>query len=141
MKELIAGRIMKVMKDQEGNETGELHTSGALQYVRDPRRCLSTLVSSGARRMLFNRLGLTKGPRDVIGVQESWLSWNGPGDLPRGFQDRKVRYPFTFMPESTFYDVVRKNYDVVMSFDDPSGIFPVNDEPIIGLGLLARLRR
>ena len=118
-----------------------LHTSGALQYVSDPHDCLRTLVSSGAKHMLFNRLGLTKGPRDVIGVQESWLSQNGPGDLPRGFQDRQVRYPFTFMPESSFYEVLRENYDVVMTFDEPSAIFPVNDEPIIGRGLLVRLRR
>jgi hypothetical protein len=33
------------------------------------------------------------------------------------------------------------NYDIVMRFEDQSGVFPVDGESIIGLGLLARLKR
>jgi putative methyltransferase (TIGR04325 family) len=118
-----------------------LHTSGTLQCVNNPREYLSTLVSIRATHILFNRLGLTKGPHDVITIHEAWLSENGPGAMQSGIQDRKVRYPFVFLQESTFYDVISKDYDVVMTFDDPSRMFPVNDEPIIGVGLLARLKR
>jgi putative methyltransferase (TIGR04325 family) len=118
-----------------------LHTSGTLQYVDKPCDYLRTLVAVSASHILINRLGLTKGNHDVITVQESWLSWNGPGPMPDGIPDRKVRYPYTFLRESTFYDAIRENYDIVMTFDDPSGTFPVDDEPIVGVGLLARLKR
>jgi hypothetical protein len=61
--------------------------------------------------------------------------------MPNGILDRKVRYPFVFPKESTFYEAISENYDVVMTFDDPSGMFPVDDEPIVGVGLLARRKR
>jgi len=60
-----------------------------------------------------------------------------PSELP----DRKVRYPYIFLQESTFYDAISENYDIVMTFDDSSGVFPVNDEPIVGVGLVARRKR
>jgi putative methyltransferase (TIGR04325 family) len=118
-----------------------LHTSGTLQCVDKPYDYLRTLVSVSASHILFNRLGLTKGTHDVITVHESWLSRNGPGPMPNGIPDRKVRCPFVFPKESTFYEIISENYDVVMTFDDSSGMFPVDDEPIVGVGLLARRKR
>jgi hypothetical protein len=61
--------------------------------------------------------------------------------MPSGIPDQKVRYPFVFPRESTFYDILKQGYDVVMTFDDTSGTYPVGNEPIVGLGLLARLKR
>ena len=118
-----------------------IHTSGTLQYIDKPYDCLRALVSVSASQILFNRLGLTRGQQDVITVQEAWLSGNGPGPMPRGIPDRKLRFPCIFPKESEFYDAIGETYDVVMKFDDPSGIFPVDDEPIIGVGLLARRKR
>ena len=118
-----------------------LHTSGTLQCVDAPYDYLQTIVSVAASHILFNRLGLTKASHDVITVHESWLSWNGPGPMPSGIADQKVRYPFVFPREAAFHDAISMNYDVVMTFDDPSGVFPVNKEPIVGVGLLARRKR
>ena len=118
-----------------------LHTSGTLQCVDKPYEYLQRLVTASASHILFNRLGLTKGNHDVITVHESWLSWNGPGPMPSGIPDQKVRYPFIFPRESTFYDILKQSYDVVMTFDDTSGTYPVGNEPIVGIGVLARLKR
>lgn len=117
-----------------------LHTSGTLQCVDTPYDYLRKLISTSANHILFNRLGLTKGNHEVITIHESWLSWNGPGPMPNGIADRKVRYPFLFPRESVFMETLSGNYGTIMTFDDSSGIFPVDDEPIIGLGLLARRR-
>ena len=117
-----------------------LLTSGALQFVSCPEKVLKQLVSIGATRILFSRLGLTEGTGDVITVHESWLSANGPGPMPEGIQDRKVRYPITFMRKSRFDQILRERYEPVVTFDDPSGVIAVGNEPIIGLGLLARTR-
>jgi hypothetical protein len=117
-----------------------LHTSGALQCVDSPYDYLQKLISTSASHILFNRLGLTKGASEVIAIHESWISWNGPGPMPNGLADRKVRYPFVFPRESVFMEILSAQCDTIMTFGDSSGIFPVDDEPIIGLGLLVRRR-
>lgn len=115
-----------------------IHTSGTLQCVEAPYDTLEKLISTSANHILFNRLGLTKGNHEVITTHETWLSWNGPGPLPDNIVDRKVRYPFVFPRETVFMEMLSKNYSIVITFDDSSGIFPVNKEPIIGLGLLTK---
>lgn len=115
-----------------------LHSSGALQCVDRPYNYLQKIVSISANHILFNRLGLTKGSHDVVTIHESRLSWHGPGPMPKGFADKKVRYPYIFPKETAFMEILTDYYDKVMTFDDSSGIFPVHGESIIGLGLLAR---
>jgi len=115
-----------------------LHTSGTLQCVDAPYDYLRKLISTSANHILFNRLGLTKGNHEVVTIHESMLSWNGPGPMPSGIADRKVRYPFVFPRESVFMETLSAHYKTIMTFEDSSGIFPVDDEPITGLGLLVR---
>lgn len=117
-----------------------LHTSGTLQCVDRPYDYLQRLLATSAHYILFNRLGLTQGSHEVITIHESWLSSNGPGPMPDGIVDKKVRYPFVFPRASLFMEALSNNYETIVTFDDSSGIFPVDDEPIIGLGLLARRR-
>lgn len=117
-----------------------LHTSGTLQCVDKPYEFLAMLLETPASYVLFNRLGLTKGDHEVITIHESWLSENGHGPLPAGFQDRRVRYPFVFPREAPFVEALLANHEIAAVFDDKSGIFPVENEPLFGLGLLARRR-
>ena len=115
-----------------------LHTSGTLQCVDGPHDYLRKLISADANHILFNRLGLTKGNHEVVTIHESWLSWNGPGSMPAGIADRKVRYPFVYPKESVFMEALSDRYNVITTFEDSSGVVPVDGEPIIGFGLLAR---
>jgi hypothetical protein len=101
---------------------------------------LRTIVDSGAESILFNRLGLTKGGRNVVVIHESMLSWNGPGPLPENFEDRVVRYPFVFPPEAEFYSILDERYDLAMTFEDESGMLAVPGESISGRGLLSNKR-
>jgi putative methyltransferase (TIGR04325 family) len=113
-----------------------LHTSGALQCVDKPYEYLRKLVAMSAQRIAFGRLGLTKGDHDVITTHESWLSWNGPGPMPVGKRDRKVIYPFVFPRESEVIGIVSECYREIARFSDSTGIFPVDDEPVLGFGML-----
>lgn len=117
-----------------------LHTSGTLQCVEKPYEFLEKLISVSAKHIMFSRLGLTQGNSEVITIHESWLSWNGPGPMPEGFTDRKVFYPFVFSREAVFREILGSDYEIVMTFDDTSGVIPVDDEPIVGFGLFARRR-
>lgn len=115
-----------------------VHSSGTIQCVPQPRAFLTNLVNSNAEFLLLSRLGVTTGLQDVICVHESRLSDNGPGPLPSGFQDGACRYPFTFMPLADFDAIVDRKYRTIFRFDDSSGIFPVNDEPLVGFGCLVQ---
>lgn len=113
-----------------------LHSSGTLQCVEDPYTCLERLVAVGAKQLLLNRLGLSRSDHDVITVHETMLSWNGPGPMPEGISDRRICYPFTFPQEGRLKEILAGGYRVRAEFEDSSGCFPVDNEPIFGLGLL-----
>ncbi|MEB3242859.1 MAG: methyltransferase, TIGR04325 family [Cyanobacteriota bacterium] len=121
-------------------EVDLLHTSGTLQCVANPYADLRQLMRIQANHLLLNRLGVTQGDHDVITVHQSRLSWNGPGAMPVGMTDRTITYPFVFPQEAVLREIVRESYQDIACFADPSGIFPVWGEPIIGLGLLASRR-
>lgn len=115
-----------------------LHTSGTMQCVPDPYEQLQQLINIKAEYMLLNRLGLTQGDHDVVTIHKSQLSWNGPGPLPAGIRDGEASYPFTFAQELAIRDMLNKYYEEIAIFEDKSGIFPVGDEPIVGMGILAK---
>jgi len=110
--------------------------SGTLQCVERPYELLELMAESNAEFILFNRLGLTEGDTDVITTHVSNLSDNGIGVLPKGFTDKKVEYPFSFIQKAKFDTIMQANYDYKIIWSDQSGIFPVNDEPIVGMGIL-----
>jgi putative methyltransferase (TIGR04325 family) len=114
-----------------------LHSSGTLQCVDYPTDYLKKLMAIPAGCVLLNRLGLVVGDHHVITTHESLLSSHGPGPLPSGVENKKVRYPFTFLSENIFFETLSQSHSVIRIFEDTSGIFDVNDAPIKGLGLLA----
>ncbi|MEW6400639.1 MAG: methyltransferase, TIGR04325 family [Chloroflexota bacterium] len=113
-----------------------IHSSGTIQCVQQPRELLGDLVNFGARFLLLSRLGVTRGQQDVICIHQSRLSDNGPGPLPEGFQDGISRYPFSFIQLSDLDAIIGRSYRTIFRFDDNTGVFPVNDEPLVGLGYL-----
>ncbi len=115
-----------------------LHTSGTLQCVNNPQKYLDEILNCNAKWLLFNRLGLNKLDRDVITIHSSKLSWNGIGDLPAGYTDRWVKYPFNFSSENKFLKEVEQKYSLVAKFNDQSGMYSVDGEEIVGYGLLCK---
>jgi putative methyltransferase (TIGR04325 family) len=118
-----------------------LHTSGTLQCVDAPFDFLKLMMDAQAPFMLFNRLGLNRLNKTVVTIHHSKLSWNGFPGLPPGVEDRVVSYPFTFISEADFMARVAEKYRVVARFADGSGIFPVPDTDLVGLGLLVELKK
>ncbi len=116
------------------------HTSGTIQALDKPRDYLQKMVDLKAQYAFFNRVGVHKGNHDIYTVHRSKLSWNGPGELPLGFQDKWVKYPFSFMEEKFFLNTIQKNYDIIAKFQDLSGIYPVYGYKIEGYALLCKLK-
>ena len=55
-----------------------VHSSSALQYVPSPYEFLMKLINVRAKMILFNRMMFNKNNCDIITVQRSFLSSNGP---------------------------------------------------------------
>jgi len=117
-----------------------LHTSGTLQCVDNPGKYLDLILSSDAKWILFNRVGVNKIDRDVITIHTSKLSWNGIGELPEGHTDRWLKYPFIFSSEKRFLNSLQNKYEIVAKFSDRSGMYDVKGEDITGYALLSRLK-
>jgi putative methyltransferase (TIGR04325 family) len=123
------------------NKLGEidlLHASSALQCVDNPDKYLNELLKCEAKWLLLNRLGFNKIDRDVVTIHASKLSWNGIGELPEGYTDRWIKYPFIFISENKFLNALKKTYKVVARFDDKSAMYPVDGEEIVGYGLMCK---
>ena len=115
-----------------------LHTSGTLQCVDAPLMYLEKILNCNAKWLLFNRLGLNKIDRDAITIHASKLSWNGIGELPEGYTDKLIKYPFTFISEKVFLEKVQNKYSLVAKFLDQSGMKVIKGEEIVGYGLLCK---
>ncbi len=115
-------------------------SSGTLQCVPEPHATLQELLSFHSPYILLNRLGLNSGANDVITVHTSRLRDNGPGPLPEGIQDCEVRYPFQFISKQAIDQAILRDYDLRLQFDDPSGIFQVGPDQIVGCSYLLQRR-
>ncbi|WP_337867058.1 methyltransferase, TIGR04325 family [Ignavibacterium sp.] len=133
-----SNNLEKTINDM--SEIDLLHTSGTLQCVDYPHKYLATILNSGSKWILFNRLGLNTSPSDVFTVLYTKLSWNGIGELPEGFSDKWISYPFAYLSEKYFINEVKKNYKIVAKYEESSGTHKVNKIETIGYGLLCKLK-
>jgi hypothetical protein len=80
---------------------------------------------------------LNENARDIVTVQKSFLSLNGPGDLPAGYIDRLIFYPHTTMSFNKFNSsFVNNNYRLEWEFEELSGSHQIRNEKISSKGLL-----
>jgi hypothetical protein len=73
-----------------------MHSNSVLQYAPDPEETLKRLCRLGARRMIWERIALSKAHVERE-IQSSLLSDNGPGSLP-GLKEKIVKYTRTKIP-------------------------------------------
>ena len=123
----------EVINSQAGNL---VYLSSSIQYVPKPYEVIDDIISGGYQYILFNRMMLNEGSNeDIITVQQSRLSDNGPGKIPEGFKDRMISYPHTTMSYDKFMNKFEAKYELVFKFDEQSGKVS-NDPGITGNGFL-----
>jgi putative methyltransferase (TIGR04325 family) len=113
-----------------------IYSSGTLQYVSDAYDYLTKLIEIKANFILFNRMMFNENDRDFITVQTSKLSANGPGKIPDGYADKIIKYPHTTLSYKKFTEKLEKQYKLEWMFDERSGVLNINNEKVIGKGLL-----
>lgn len=114
-----------------------VHSSGALQYVPDPYVFLKKLINVKAKMLLFNRMMFNEKNEDIITVQRTSFSLNGPGKLPPGYIDKPIIYPHTTMAINKLTAIMKNSgYECWSEFDESSGKISLGKEKILGKGLL-----
>lgn len=105
-------------------------TSSALQYCPNPLRFLQDLVEINATHLFITRTPFLDGSNEIITIQASKLSSNGPGPLPKGFVDRTITYPITYVSRKSVEEILKKKYNIRFMTDEGEGVFGVNGEMV-----------
>lgn len=98
-------------------------SSGALQYVPRPYEFLERLIECRADNIFITRVGFSTLPKELVIVQQSNLSANGPGPMPQGMRDGVVQYPVTFARKDKFEEILSQNYSINILFNEDKGAY------------------
>ncbi|MDQ5987594.1 MAG: hypothetical protein CSYNP_03339 [Syntrophus sp. SKADARSKE-3] len=98
-------------------------SSSALQYVPRPYEFLERLIECSANNIFITRVGLSPLPKELIIVQKSNLSANGPGPMPHGMRDGVVQYPAMFARKDKFEEILSQNYSINIMFTEDKGAY------------------
>lgn len=115
--------------------------SSTLQYCPDPIGMLHQLTMTGAKYLYLTRTPFNSGAETIYSTQSSWLSKNGPGPLPIGFEDRQISYPIGYASRSKVEGVLRAKYEIVFKADEGEApAFKMKGQKISMMGYLCKLR-
>ena len=115
-------------------------SSCALQYVPQPYQFLEKLIELRADNIFVTRVGLSTLSRELIVVQKSNLSANGPGSIPKGMQDSVVQYPVTFARKDKFEGIISQKYSIDILFNEDKGSYQAANHPIDMYGYFGTLK-
>lgn len=102
-----------------------VYSSGGLQYVSQPYLSLQKLTQCGASDIFITRVGLSTLPKELITIQTSYLSSNGPGPMPEGIKDAIIRYPVTFARKDKFEEIISTNYKIRVQFNEDRNAYSI----------------
>lgn len=103
-------------------------SSGAIQYMSNPREALQEMLATRADFILLTRLSLSTADHDIFTVQRSLLSQNSFEKMPEGFSDRIITHPHTNMKESDFLKIIGTGYKIKLHIQDNSGLQDFNNK-------------
>jgi putative methyltransferase (TIGR04325 family) len=107
-----------------------LFTSSALQYCPNPLEHLRKLVNVNAKYLFITRTPFNDVDQEIIEVQESYLSQNGPGPLPSGYQDQLITYPITYASRQSAEHILKEKYDVLFKTRERDEVFSTQNSNI-----------
>jgi len=115
-------------------------SSGALQYVPRPYESLEQLIECRAKNIFITRVGLSTLSKELIVVQKSHLSANGPGPMPQGMRDGVVQYPVTFARKDKFEEILSQSYSINILFNEDKGAYQAANHSIDMYGYFCSIR-
>jgi putative methyltransferase (TIGR04325 family) len=107
-----------------------VYSNSVLPYVPRPYVGLEQLTECGAKNIFITRVGLSTVAKELVVIQESSLSANGPGPMPQDMQDGIVQYPVTFARKDKFEEILGQNYSINIIFEENRGAYQAADHSI-----------
>jgi len=117
-----------------------IHSAGTLQCIPSPIEYLSKLLNLNAKNLLLHRMGLSIQDKNIITVQESPFSHNGPGPLPPGLKDGISKYPVIFVPKKNVESKILKKYQIRLQFNETPAMYRLDKIIIPGFGYFAQIK-
>ena len=94
-------------------------SSSTLQYVPNPLKTIDKIMKCAAEYIFLTRLPLLEhNIGQIITIQTSNYSGNGPGPLPNGMKDGPVRYPITFLEKGLLESKIKERYEELILFEE-----------------------
>jgi putative methyltransferase (TIGR04325 family) len=114
-----------------------LIASGVIQYLPNPYHYLKLIANSSSKFILLNRMAMTLGGRDIILLQKYMLSQKTlVRRLPDDVMDKEFRVPYTGIQKAKTEDIMSTFYEKVFEVDNRSGVLPICDKNVVGIGTL-----
>ena len=118
------------------NDFDLLIVSGSLQYLPNPLGFLEEIMDKKIDHIFFTRTPLTNLNRTYSFMQESWLSENGPGELPKRIKVKKVFYPCNIPTKIDFINTLQGKFNILEIYTESQ--FLTKFELVEMYGILAK---
>jgi len=122
------------------NECDLLYLSSSLQYVEDPIKILTHLISAKPKLILISRTPFNHTAASAKFTQRSRLSSNGPGPLPEGYKDCVIRYDVNVPNYNQVVELLKKNYSIEWVCSENEEMIGPNNSRFKYLSILAKLK-
>jgi putative methyltransferase (TIGR04325 family) len=107
-----------------------IFTSSTLQYCANPLGILRKLLDLDAEYLFITRTPFLEGFKQIVTVQTSRLSDNGPGPLPKGYKDRSITYPITYVDRVSVERIIGEKYDIRFRIDEGESSFRFKNQQV-----------
>jgi putative methyltransferase (TIGR04325 family) len=98
-------------------------SSGALQYLDDPRAILAAGFASARHAVVLARNSFCES--EIFRVQKSRLFNNGSGPVPAGFDNVTMSYPHRTIQESAVQKIAREHgFRCIARIEESDGVLP-----------------
>lgn len=116
-----------------------VYSSGALHCCESPLDELRKILELQAKYVFITRTAFLDSDETLINVQKSYLSTNGPGQLPSEFTDKTVYYPNVFVPRDKVESLILQNYQIRFKILEEKGTYRTNGNLINLYGYFCEL--
>jgi putative methyltransferase (TIGR04325 family) len=110
------------------NKVDLVFSSSALQYCTNPLNFLKKLVEVKAQYIFITRTALVNNDNDIFSIQVSKLSSQSLGGLLKGYVDKKITYPITYISKSKFEKILKENYYIKFMYIETRDSYKVDKQ-------------
>lgn len=120
--------------EQDLGSVDLVFTSSALQYCPDPLAFLKKLVEVNAQYIYITRTPFVNNCNNIVSIQVSKLSSNGPGPLPAGYRDINITYPITYASKMAAEEIIKEKYNILFEIAEDKSVFRFGNRKIDFVG-------